>query len=128
MGSNSSKPYQAQLIREYGFEVPPTLITNEPEQVLAFRAEHRRIVYKSISGVRSIVQTFDDDDLGRLRAIRWCPTQFQAFVEGVDVRVHVVGDEVFATECASDATDYRYAKRQVGNKVYGGQSSHLGST
>jgi hypothetical protein len=29
MGSNGSKPYQAQLIRDHGFNVPETLITNE---------------------------------------------------------------------------------------------------
>ncbi len=114
MGSNSSKPYQAQLIREYGFEVPTTLISNDPAEVLAFNAEQGRTIYKSISGVRSIVQTFDEKDLDRLAAIRWCPTQFQGYVAGTDVRVHVVGQEIFATECKSDATDYRYAKRQVG--------------
>ena len=30
--SNSSKPYQAQLIARYGFQVPDTLITNDPER------------------------------------------------------------------------------------------------
>lgn len=114
MGSNMSKPYQAQLIRRYGFEVPLTLITTDAAEVRAFRAEHGRIVYKSISGVRSIVQTFGDDDLARLPSVRWCPTQFQKYVEGVDVRVHVVGQRVFATEARSEATDYRYAKRQTG--------------
>lgn len=114
MGSNSSKPYQAQLIRQYGFEAPPTLITTDPHAVLDFRAQHGKIIYKSISGVRSIVQSFDEKDLGRLAAIRWCPTQFQKYIEGTDVRVHVVADQVFATEVKSVATDYRYAKRQVG--------------
>ena len=114
MGSNSSKPYQAQLIQRHGFEVPETLITTDPHAVLEFRARHGKIIYKSISGVRSIVQTFDEKDLGRLAAIRWCPTQFQAYVEGTDVRVHVVDDAVFATEVKSTAVDYRYAKRQVG--------------
>src|SRR4029079_18734302 len=33
MGSNFSKPYQAQLIKRYGFEVPETLITNDPDLV-----------------------------------------------------------------------------------------------
>ena len=56
MGSNFSKPYQAQLIQRYGFEVPETLITNDPELVREFRARHGRVIYKSISGVRSIVQ------------------------------------------------------------------------
>jgi glutathione synthase/RimK-type ligase-like ATP-grasp enzyme len=115
MGSNFSKPYQAQLIKRYGFEVPETLITNDPELVRAFRARHGRVIYKSISGVRSIVQTLTDDDMTRIDSIRWCPTQFQAFVEGTNVRVHTVGDKVFATAIETDATDYRYAQRQSGD-------------
>jgi glutathione synthase/RimK-type ligase-like ATP-grasp enzyme len=115
MGSNFSKPYQAQLIRRYGFEVPETLITNDPELVRAFRARHGRVIYKSISGVRSIVQPLTDDDMTRIDSIRWCPTQFQKFVEGTNVRVHTVGDEVFATAIKTDATDYRYAHRQSGD-------------
>ena len=115
MGSNFSKPFQAQLISEFGFEVPETLITNDPDLVRAFRARHQKIIYKSISGVRSIVQTFSDDDLDRLEHIRWCPTQFQAFVEGTNVRVHTVGEKVFPTAIRTAATDYRYAQRQAGD-------------
>ena len=117
MSSNFSKPFQAQLIRRFGFEVPETLITNDPELVKAFRARHQRIIYKSISGVRSIVQTFNDGDMDRLESIRWCPTQFQAFVDGTNVRVHTVGQKVFATAISTDATDYRYAHRQGGNRA-----------
>lgn len=114
MASNSSKPYQAQLIREQGFLVPETLITNDPDLVRAFRAEHGRVIYKSISAVRSIVQELDDEADARLEHIRWCPTQFQAFVEGVNLRVHTINGEVFPTAIESDATDYRYAQRQSG--------------
>jgi glutathione synthase/RimK-type ligase-like ATP-grasp enzyme len=112
MGSNFSKPYQAQLIKRYGFEVPETLITNDPELVRQFRARQGKVIYKSISGVRSIVQTLSDEDMTRLDSIRWCPTQFQGFVEGTNVRVHVIGQKVFATAITTDATDYRYAHRQ----------------
>lgn len=112
MGSNSSKPYQAQLIRDYGFAVPETLITNDPELVREFCAHHPRVIYKSISGIRSIVQTLKPEDLEQLDKIRWCPTQFQSFVEGTNVRVHVVNREVFATAIYTEATDYRYAHRQ----------------
>jgi glutathione synthase/RimK-type ligase-like ATP-grasp enzyme len=115
MGSNFSKPFQAQLIAQFGFEVPETLITNEPELVRDFRARHGRVIYKSISGVRSIVQTLTDDDMDRLENIRWCPTQFQVFVEGTNVRVHTVGQKVFATAISTEATDYRYAYRQSGD-------------
>jgi glutathione synthase/RimK-type ligase-like ATP-grasp enzyme len=114
MGSNSSKPYQAQLIARHGFSVPETLITNDPELAREFYAEHKRVIYKSISGVRSIVQELTLRDLKRLEQIRWCPTQFQAFVAGTNVRVHVVGQEVFATRIVSEVTDYRYAHRQGG--------------
>jgi glutathione synthase/RimK-type ligase-like ATP-grasp enzyme len=109
MGSNGSKPYQAQLIRQLGFAVPETLITNSPELVLSFRARHGRVIFKSISGQRSIVRTLEDDDVPRLERTRLCPVMFQAYVEGTDVRVHTVGREVFATVVRSSATDYRYA-------------------
>ena len=112
--SNASKPYQSQLIRAHGFSVPETLVTNDPEQALDFRARHGRVIFKSMSGVRSIVQTLEDGDLERLGRIRWCPTQFQQFVGGTNVRVHTVGEAVFATAVTTGATDYRYASRQVG--------------
>lgn len=112
MGSNSSKPYQAQLIARHGFSIPETLITNEPSLVRRFCEQHERVIYKSISGVRSIVQTVTDTDLERLDHIRWCPTQFQAFVPGTNVRVHVIGQRCFATKIATAATDYRYAAAQ----------------
>jgi glutathione synthase/RimK-type ligase-like ATP-grasp enzyme len=114
MGSNASKPYQAQLIAQHGFAIPETLITNDPALARDFYAQHQRVIYKSISGVRSIVQQLTTEDLARLENIRWCPTQFQAFVEGTDMRVHVVGQEVFATQILSEVTDYRYARKQGG--------------
>lgn len=114
MGSNFSKPYQSQLIRAHGFAVPETLVTNDPALVQGFAAEHGRLIYKSISGERSIVALLDEADDERLERIRWCPVQFQAFVDGPNVRVHTVGEEVFATIVETDAVDYRYASRQIG--------------
>ena len=114
MGSNGSKPYQAQLIRRAGLRVPDTLITNDPERLAAFRRRHGRVVFKSISGIRSVVTELDaGDELDRQRveALRACPVQFQAYVPGFDVRVHVIGDEVIATRVDSTGTDYRYAAR-----------------
>ncbi len=114
MASNSSKPFQSQLIRRYGLLVPETLVTNDPDHVLEFRQRHGRVVFKSTSGVRSIVKALDDSDIDRLQLVRWCPTQFQQLVEGVDIRVHVVGSQTFATRVRSGAVDYRYAHTLVG--------------
>src|ERR1019366_7154596 len=52
-----------------------------------------------------------DDDLERLDRVRTCPTQFQEWIPGTDVRVHVMGERLFATEVTTDAVDYRYAGR-----------------
>jgi RimK-like ATP-grasp domain len=112
MGSNFSKPYQAQLIKAQGFRTPETLITNDPDLVREFHAEHQRIIFKSMSGTRSIVQTMTEEDFGRIDHVRWCPVQFQAFVEGRNVRVHTINGRAFATMIKTEATDYRYAHRQ----------------
>ena len=109
IGVNYSKPYQAQLIKQQGFDVPETLITNDPDLVRAFRREHGAIVYKSISYVRSIVRKVEDRDLDRLESVRTCPTQFQRYIAGPNLRVHTVGGQAFATAITSQATDYRYA-------------------
>ena len=115
MGSNSSKPYQSQLILRHGFSVPRTLVTNRPELVLDFRRSVGRVIYKSTSGARSIVTELRDEDLRRMDAVRACPVQFQAYVPGHDLRVHTVGEEVFATRIDSSETDYRYAAREDGD-------------
>jgi glutathione synthase/RimK-type ligase-like ATP-grasp enzyme len=112
MGSNGSKPYQASLIRSCGFEVPDTLVTTDRSAALAFWERHGTVVYKSISAVRSVVSRLRPEHRDRLGDIANCPTQFQEYVDGRDVRVHVVGDDVFACEIESSADDYRYAGRQ----------------
>ena len=111
MASNSSKPYQMQLIRQHGFSIPETLITNDPELVREFYRQHGQVIYKSASGVRSIVSSLRPEDFERLESIRWCPTMFQKQVMGENLRVHVIGEQVFATRIQTNAVDYRYAGR-----------------
>jgi hypothetical protein len=110
MGSNASKPYQAALIAAAGFAVPEVLVTDAPDAVREFAAAQGRVVYKSSSGVRSVVRELTARRLEDLEQVRLLPTQFQALVEGTNVRVHVVGDEVFACEVVGGALDYRYAE------------------
>ncbi|HSL03627.1 MAG TPA: hypothetical protein VK901_08830, partial [Nitrospiraceae bacterium] len=108
-----SKPYQQQLIAQYGFQVPKTLVTMVPEEARAFYdACHGRLIYKSISADRSIVKPLMPEDFPRLAQIRYCPVQLQEMIPGMDLRIHTVGDHLFATEVWSDSTDYRYALRE----------------
>jgi glutathione synthase/RimK-type ligase-like ATP-grasp enzyme len=113
MSSNNSKPYQAEIIRASGFATPETLITTDADAVSEFWRTHRDVVYKSISGIRSIVRRLDDAiHRARLPNVANCPTQFQQYIHGTDWRVHVVGEQVFACEIISKADDYRYAAQQ----------------
>src|SRR5262245_20616717 len=43
-----------------------------PDLVCPFHRQHRRVIYKSISGVRSIVRTVEEEDFERLARIRRC--------------------------------------------------------
>ena len=55
MASNNSKPYQSRFIHAAGFRIPDTLVTTEVEAALEFWERHGDIIYKSVSGIRSIV-------------------------------------------------------------------------
>lgn len=117
---NAAKPYQLGLIEAAGIDVPPTLVTSDPDAARAFVRRHGRVIYKSISGVRSIVASLQVDD-PRLDTLGHGPVQLQRWVPGTDVRVHVVGRRCFATAIESDADDYRYAARS-------GQAARLSAT
>jgi glutathione synthase/RimK-type ligase-like ATP-grasp enzyme len=105
--SNGSKPAQLREIATAGFSVPETLVTNDPDSVVAFSTQHDGVICKSTSWIRSRVRSVVNGV--RLDDVRCCPTQFQSRVLGVDVRIHVVGADIFATRIVSDADDYRYA-------------------
>jgi glutathione synthase/RimK-type ligase-like ATP-grasp enzyme len=111
--SNYSKPYQALIIRQFDFKIPRAFITNDPEAALRFYSECKgKVVFKSISGVRSIVRLMNKEDLGRLALLEHGPTQFQEYLPGDNIRVHVIGERLFAVRIQCDAVDYRYAGQE----------------
>ena len=111
--SNNSKTLQALLVRHSGLLTPPTLVTNDPRAARRFYEEcHGEVIYKSLSGIRSIVRRLAPSQLSRLSLLDHGPAQFQAFIRGDDVRVHTVGDQVFATLIHSESVDYRYARHE----------------
>jgi glutathione synthase/RimK-type ligase-like ATP-grasp enzyme len=85
MASNSSKPYQGRQIRSFGFQVPDTLITTEPAAALEFWERHGPVIYKSISGVRSIVSRLTPTAVNRLKDVKSNPVQ--EYIPGTDIRV-----------------------------------------
>jgi hypothetical protein len=114
MAPNSSKPYQASWIESLGFRTPQTLITTDPDAALEFWRQYDRVIYKSVSGIRSIVSSLTPEHIERLANISTCPTQFQEYVPGTEYRVHVVGEKIFACRIVSEADDYRYSAKRAG--------------
>ncbi|EDY44389.1 ATP-grasp ribosomal peptide maturase [Streptomyces sp. SPB074] len=109
------KPAQLALARRLSLDVPPTLVTNEPDQARAFIATHGPVIHKPLratpyerEGVRlagwAEPVTAEEIDAGLGRA----PHLFQARVRKVaDVRVLVVGHRLFAVRIDSGLLDWR---------------------
>jgi hypothetical protein len=109
-GSNHCKLSQAIEIGACGFLVPDSLLTNDAALIREFQAEHGRLIYKSVSSVRSVVKELDTNELpiGPMG-----PLLVQQRIDGVNVRVHVVGSRTFACAIESEAVDYRYARSRL---------------
>lgn len=118
--SNGSKPYQMARLTAAGFRVPRWIATNDPlvARELVAVCPGGAIV-KSCSGVRSHVRRFDDALAERL-VCGTAPIVLQEFVEGQEVRVHVLGPRVFATavhapavEDGTDGADGKFQPTEV---------------
>lgn len=98
----SHKPRQLALAERLGLRVPATLVTNDPERAKAFLGRRgRTTVHKTLHGMGATwrpTRIVGRRDLARLDSLRWAPVIFQEYVPGVDVRVTVVGDQLFPTE------------------------------
>jgi len=123
-----SKVRQLHAARSAGFQVPETLITNDPARVRGFLQRHSTVVAKALYAPlieepdqdRFIFSTLIDslseqDD----QAVRECPVVFQEpIVPKTDIRVTVVGEMVFAARviCRTNeelAVDWRTLKEGV---------------
>jgi hypothetical protein len=104
---NATKPAQSRVAAGFGFLIPESLLTNDQAAARAFAARHGPVIYKGAGGSRTITGLLDPADAGRLARLATCPTYLQRYIAGGNVRVHVVGADVFAVEVDSDAVDYR---------------------
>ena len=121
----SNKLRQLRIAREVGLDVPATLMTNDPDAVRSFRAQHREIVAKLLTALSvgmehqpfsvrtSLVR---DEDLAGLDALRHAPMVFQERIEKeVELRVACVGARAFAgaidaRASAAGRVDWRAAR------------------
>ena len=101
------KPYQLAVAAKLGFTLPHTVITNDQATVREF-AQDRLLVAKAVSsghiagadGNQAVfTSALAPADLEDLEGLDLAPVTFQENVEkSADIRVTVVGNEVFAAE------------------------------
>ncbi|MFD1811638.1 MvdC/MvdD family ATP grasp protein [Rhodococcus gannanensis] len=111
------KQIQLRLAGRLGFELPPTLITTDPDAFLDFWDEHEgRVVTKPlqrswlIRGDESFARMAEPAstvDIAAAESMRLCPLIVQAYVpKRVELRVTVVGTRVFAAEIHSQDSNH----------------------
>ena len=118
-----------------GFLIPPTLITNRPEEALAFYNEHQGEVISKVGeslgfehsypGLSRYTERVRRRDLRFLHGVRHCPVLFQALVaKRLELRVTVVGERVFTAAIHSQESrqtqlDWRkYDTRNTPHQVH----------
>ena len=114
----SNKLLQLSVAARIGWRLPRTLVTNSPEDFLAFYDEcHGQMVTKLAAGASAYAQMRIGDkfpaftrpvrrrDLGSFRSIRFAPMMLQEYVpKRVELRITVVGNHAFAAEIDSQAS------------------------
>jgi len=111
-----SKLYQLELARSIGFDVPRTLITNDPAEIAPFfeRCDGNAI-YKTFTqhtrtttdgGLAIYTSVLTAADLKRVDSLKVAPGIFQQYVpKKVELRVTVIGRKVFAAEIHSQNSE-----------------------
>jgi glutathione synthase/RimK-type ligase-like ATP-grasp enzyme len=106
---------QLQLAAEIGFDIPPTLVTNDPKEFLSFYREQNGNIVSKLVG-RSPINSADSPfarftevvapaSIVETDSVRLCPVIFQAHLaKREELRVTVVGTDVFAAAIQSQAT------------------------
>ncbi|MFC4470902.1 ATP-grasp ribosomal peptide maturase [Streptomyces xiangluensis] len=109
------KPAQLAAAHRLGLRVPPTLVTNDPDEARQFIREHGLVIHKTLRwtpyqrdgiGLTSWAEQVGTEELDD--TVRVTPHLFQARVDKVaDLRVLIVGRRIFAVRIDSGLLDWR---------------------
>jgi glutathione synthase/RimK-type ligase-like ATP-grasp enzyme len=106
--TNYAKPFQVSLLAAAGFDVPNSLVTNDPCAARRFAALYPDgVIFKGVSSMMTFAQILQPHHEERIDLLPSSPTLFQEYVAGVDYRVHILDDDVFVTRLQSQREDYR---------------------
>lgn len=106
---HQTKAYQLDILSKNNIRIPKTLITNDIEAAREFYiANDKKAIYKPVLGGAYTKQLTEEDfDEDKKEALKYSPIQLQEFVEGCDIRVYVIGENIFAGKIEAQTIDFR---------------------
>ena len=123
----NSKPAQLAIACKLGLDIPPTVITNDPDEVREFVTQsNRETVYKALTqsldtepGKSLFTSIVTKQALAKLDLIRLTPGVFQQLIpKAYELRVTVVGPRIFSAKIDSQTrsetkVDWRHLPFEV---------------
>jgi glutathione synthase/RimK-type ligase-like ATP-grasp enzyme len=106
------KPLQLATAIRAGLTVPRTLITNDPDEARRFIDDvgPARTIYKTFLATEEHwreTRVLRNEELQMIDAVRFAPVIFQEYIAAdADIRVTIVGDELFAAAIRSAPNGY----------------------
>jgi len=112
------KPYQWTVAQAVGLAVPRTLVTTQPSAARDFIASLRpgSVVFKAfLASIEEWRETrlVEAEDVARLDLVRLAPVIFQEYIAGVDLRITIIGESIFAAEIDARSSSYPVDMRMV---------------
>ena len=107
---NFSKPLHEYSLRSQGVNVPASLVSSDRGRLIAFTQAAPTIV-KPVSGIRADSRLVKAEEFQTFDVAQG-PVHLQRYVQGADVRSHVVGDRVHSELIRCSQVDYRQSYRE----------------
>jgi glutathione synthase/RimK-type ligase-like ATP-grasp enzyme len=106
------KPYQLSIANSLGLTIPETLISNDPDAIKEFWIKNNRnCIYKTLTPMpdkmletRRLLET----DFAELDKVRYAPVIVQQTIEGLDIRINVIGSQVFGASAKTNIKEAEF--------------------
>ena len=113
-----NKLVQLRHARSLGFSVPDTLVSQDPDEIIAFFNQHHEdVVVKAVRGTHRVpllTQRLTKDHLVRRRGLALSPAIYQEHIPGDrHVRVCAFSNDIHAYELVTTELDWRPASYSV---------------
>ena len=119
------KPFQLVVARQFGLQIPATVVTNDPDTVRRFFKDRREIIVKPVSGGQFsweggefVVFTSQvlEHHLQEVESAQWSPAIYQALIpKRFDLRITIVGQKILSVDIEyKNETSAMHDSRRVG--------------